>query len=198
MDRIAKLEQGHVEVHTRLLKSLDQLYLLRNNLSPKLSLEHEQQMEVRRQLQLSLEKSVAIIRTLQRVAEDQAKILISNDTQNDSEIPPTNATAIATATSTEHLLAIQLENLMEENYELDDRLSKVLKEESNVQDSFQQERQKYSILLTQFKDLADTINEQQDNSTEDIATCNDPELLKENITLEELIIALKVHGGYNY
>lgn len=181
MERVVELEKQHVLIHGELLKALDELYLLQQGAN--LDREKERTAQVRRQLQMSLEKSAAVLRALDRFGQEQR---ISEPLSE---------------TSTERLLANRLGNLMNENYRLDGNVSEILTKQTELSDDLRKKRRYYWALVDRLKRLLADIDIQEPAAKgEEVQEPNASdytELEKENETIEQLLIALKVHGGYD-
>ncbi|EDO18821.1 hypothetical protein Kpol_1028p97 [Vanderwaltozyma polyspora DSM 70294] len=191
MDRITSLEKEHVEVHQKLLKVLDQLYLKKNGLSTNLNRGEETRLENRLQLQLSLEKSGAILRTIERTFNTENSSA-DIDFDDFTELKP------EVTSSVEHFLALRLATIMKQNYELDKMLSETLKKDLESYQELYSEHQNYRNLMQKFISLSSSLEAKKtsdDLTNED--TESDTKLALENETIEQLILALKVNGGYN-
>lgn len=190
MERIVELEHEHVIVHNELLKTLDKLYLAQQERG-QLDSEMERTLEIRRQFQMSLDKSSAILRALERLS-------ISGDREQGS----TN--------NTEYILAERLRKLMQDNYQMDQKIESFLEKEKRLSAELRQERKVYCELVDKLKVVAGKANTDQSDVIQQkhhqevaITTTDDspPEQKKriemENEVIEELLIALKIHGGYD-
>lgn len=190
MERIVELEHEHVIVHNELLKTLDKLHLAQQERG-QLDNEMERTLEIRRHFQMSLDKSSAILRALERLS-------ISKDKEQGS----TN--------NTEYILAERLRKLMQDNYQMDEKIASFLEKEKGVSAELRQERKGYCELVDKLKVVAGKANtdqsdaiQQKDHQEVAITTTDDsaPEQKKgiemENEVIEELLIALKIHGGYD-
>ncbi|AQZ18744.1 MCM16 (YPR046W) [Zygosaccharomyces parabailii] len=181
MERVVELEKQHVLMHGELLKALDELYLLQQG--AKLDREKERTAQVRRQLQMSLEKSAAILRALDRLGHEQR---ISEPLSENS---------------TERLLANRLRNLMNENYRLDGNVNEILTKQTELSEELRKKRSYYWSLVDRLKRLSADIDIQEPTAKgeelQEPTTSDGTELEKENETIEQLLIALKVHGGYD-
>lgn len=191
MERILELEQEHVQLHDELLSALDKLYLQQLGHRDLKDREAESTIAIRRQLQLSIEKSAAILRALQRM----------------SRLPSGNDTDFKT---TEDLLASRLTNLMQENYELDYTVKELLQREETATQTLLDEQKRYSDLVAKMTELSDKINKQKQASSAAAAlpdpapTAHTPRekqkrqaVTDQNEQIQELLLALKVHGGYD-
>lgn len=183
MDRIVELEQEHAQVYNDLLKALDNLYVLKQD-SGKLNSEMEKTLEIRRQLQISLEKSAATLRAIQRFTQDRG---------SDKK-----------SASTEDILGDRLMKIMQDNYNIDYKIKDFLKREDELSGELRRERSAYWELVERFKKATGTINEQTAESPSEsrsIQTIDEDNNLQtvmdQNEILEQLLVALKIHGGYD-
>lgn len=187
--RIQKLEERHVQVHKELLQVLDELYLTQHGGNPSLDKEKRRTAEVRRQLQMSLEKSSVILRALERFQQRDS------DTSNND-------------LTTEDLLAQRLGKLMDTNYKLDHSVSQTLSRQMELSRELRSERNTYHALSERLKEVSSQLQRskseseiQQEQETEFQTPQQDSEnspLERENETIEQLLIALKVLGGYDF
>ncbi|CAR29820.1 ZYRO0G17754p [Zygosaccharomyces rouxii] len=182
--RIQELEEQHVRVHKEMLQTLDELYLAKLG-STSLDKEKRRTAEVRRQLQMSLEKSAVILRALERLGKQK-----SGTDDSDS--------------TTEGLLAQRLGKLMDTNYKLDHTVSTTLSRQIELSKQLRNERKTYDTLANQLRQVSSQL--QADKSASEIQQepepisllQEDPQLERENDTIEQLLIALKVFGGYDF
>lgn len=186
MERVQELEREHALLYSELLKALDKLYLLKRGHGQLRDKDSESTLATRRLLQMSIEKSAAMLRTLERLQK-------YGDTSD------------ADFTTTEDLLASRLGKLMKENYDLDYKVAEFLTKEEEAQQELRAERIRYSRLTARLKELSDNINglkdknDQNENpeSNNSLQAPARPEIISENARIEELLIALKIHGGYD-
>lgn len=183
MERIQELEREHVQLYGELLKALDKLYQLQRGHGRIRDKDAESTLATRRQLQMSIEKSAAMIRTLERLLKYEGNPGMG-------------------LTTTEDLLAMRLGKLMQENYEMDYEVADIMKREDKVRQEFREERLQYSRLSTRLRELSDKINSQKETPDESdeiksIPTPGRSEIINENERIEELLLALKIHGGYD-
>lgn len=190
-----ELEQEHVQLHEELLRALDRLYLAQQGHGDLRDREAEDSLTTRRQLQLSMEKGAAMLRALQRI----------------SKLQDTNETGFKT---TEDLLAARLGDLMQENYELDYKVKDLLKKETTINRDLREERIRYSDLVAKMTEASDRIHEQKRANTaasnpadansvtetdrqRSDRQANRQAINDQNQQIEELFLALKIHGGYD-
>lgn len=188
MERIIELEHEHVIVYNELLKTLDQLYFAQQERG-QLDREMERTLEIRRQFQMSLDKTAAILRALERLSTNREQ---------------------GSATNTEYILAKRLRTLMQDNYQMDQKIEIFMQKEEILSTELRQERKQYWELVDKLKVVAgkaDTdqndVIQQKDHQEDAITTTHDStldqkkEIEMENEVIEELLIALKIHGGYD-
>lgn len=181
--RIQELEERHVKVHKELLEVLDDLYLAQHGI---ISLDKEKRRatEVRRQIQMSLEKSAVILRALERLGQ-QNSVTNSGDS------------------TTEGLLAQRLGRLMDANYKLDHTVSQVLSRQLELSAQLRDERKIYETLSDRLKQVSLQLQTSKPESEihqepeKEFQLQEDSSLERENETIEQLLIALKVFGGYD-
>ncbi|QLQ79033.1 hypothetical protein HG537_0B03800 [Torulaspora globosa] len=183
MERVLELERDHVQLHNDLLSALDKLYLLQLGHGTLKDREADNTLTIRRQLQLSLEKSSAILRTIQRMSR------LQDHSNNDFN-------------TTEDLLASRLSNLMQQNYELDYKVKELLEREEIANQQLLHERKRYFNLIAKMTETSDKIHKQTTITTPNpIAhTLQDQEkqdIIDQNEQIQELLLALKIHGGYD-
>lgn len=181
MERIFELEKQHVLLYEELLQALDELYLLQQG--AKLDREKERNAQVRLQLQMSLEKSAAILKTLDRLGQEQ------------------RLQERAPEATTERLLALRLGEHMHKNYQLDGRVSETLAKQVELSKELRDKRNRYWSLVDQLKRFSTTTDmhepEAEQEELQQSTTPDEARLDQENDTIEQLLIALKVHGGYD-
>lgn len=186
MERIYELEREHVEVYGELLKALDKLYLVQRGYVGTRDKDNETILATRRQLQMSIEKSAAIIRTLERRLKSKHTQGVDLD-------------------STEDILASRLAKLMHDNYEMDYKVTGLLERETQVRQELEEERIRYSKLVGRLRQLSDEINGEKPSNEDIPETRSENEtpkrgnvdIVSENERIEQLLLALKIHGGYD-
>ncbi|QLL31520.1 hypothetical protein HG536_0B03840 [Torulaspora globosa] len=191
MERVLELEREHVQLHDELLSALDKLFLLQLGHGNLKDREAESSIAIRRQLQLSLEKSAAILTAIQRMSKLQHS--------EDSDVR-----------TTEDILASRLANLMQENYELDYTVKELLEKEEKANQDLLDERTRYFDLIAKMTEVSDKIHKQKQaslaagalpDSTPVAHTPREKEkqqaIIDQNEQIQELLVALKVHGGYD-
>lgn len=181
--KIQELEKLHVTVYKELLEVLDELYLVQlGNVS--LNKEARRTAEVRRQLQMSLEKSVVILRALERLGQ--------RDTIASQHQGPT----------TEGILAERLGKLMDANYKLDHEVSQTLSRELELSKQLRSERKMYEALADQMKQVSSQLKTNESVTTQEPEseplTDSETRLEGESDTIEQFLIAVKVLGGYDF
>lgn len=181
--RVQELEERHVKVHKELLEVLDELYLVQHG-NTSLDKEKRRATEVRRQIQMSLEKSAVILRALERLGQ-QDFVTNSGDS------------------TTEGLLAQRLGRLMDANYKLDHTVSQILSRQLELSAQLRDERKIYETLSDRLKQVSlqlqaskPVIELHQEPKIESQLQ-EDSSLERENETIEQVLIALKVFGGYD-
>lgn len=186
MERVLELEREHVQLHVDLLKALDKLYLAQKGHGNVRDREMETSLATRRQLQLSLEKSAAILRAMERLSK------LETGHGNDFK-------------TTEDLLASRLNALMQENYELDYKVKELLRREDEISQSFREERNQYFQLVSNMTEVSDKIHAQKrekpshprPTTLTDQEKASQQRIIDQNQQIEELLLALKIHGGYD-
>lgn len=183
--RIEELEERHVRVHKELLQTLDDLYLAQHG-GTSLDKEKRRTAEVRRQLQMSLEKGAVILRALERLGQQE---------------PSTDSSENMT---TEGLLAQRLGRLMESNYKLDHTVSRTLSRQLELSRQLRSERKKYDTLADRLRQVSSqlqasrSVTEIQQEPETESQLQEDSLIERENDTIEQLLISLKVFGGYDF
>lgn len=205
MDRIRQLERRHVQVHSQLLQALDELYLTKEDRqSFVLSKEQEAQLKDRHAMQMSLEKSVAISKAMQRGLQFEQD---QDDELSENEVEKTTARAMAANrnsilnSTSEDKLAIKLNQLNTDNYALDGVLAKKLDKLKPLCEEYNSRRQEFDRLTSELAEMTSKLpiqetesdNNNDDNGTEinnTALTDRDTELERENTILFELTTAL--------
>ncbi|QLG71460.1 hypothetical protein HG535_0B05020 [Zygotorulaspora mrakii] len=208
MERAFALEQEHVQAYNELLRTLDTLYLLNNDLGT-VTPEMKKTLEIRRQLQVNLEKSASILRTIERVA---ARV-----DEDGNEIPQ--------RVSTEDILADRLVKVMQENYEIDYKVKESLALEQQLATELREEKVKYLNSVQQYRQVCAHVKHQSGpksdnaslsaNSTDEshqsrqgdqvdkagqvdeVDEVDEQIIINQNETLRQLLLALKIHAGYD-
>ncbi|CCE63143.1 hypothetical protein TPHA_0E00470 [Tetrapisispora phaffii CBS 4417] len=191
MERIARLEEEHVKTHSELLKALDTLYLLKKSGGKDIELnpDRKQQLETRTKVQLSLQKSIPLLRSINSVS----------NMQNGNDNSGKSTTENPDIPSAEKMLANRLGSFMEEDYEKTQALFEAMNLETEEREELQREQQRYEALIAQYKDLASKLDDKlakQKEMNEHATAVSDEEYLRQNETMEQLLLALKIHGGY--
>lgn len=90
---------------------------------------------------------------------------------------------------------------MNENYRLDGNVSEILTKQTELSEELRKRRRYYWSLVDRLKQLSADIDIQEPVSKgeglQEPNNSDDIELEKENETIEQLLVALKVHGGYD-
>lgn len=198
MERIRQLERRHVQVHSQLLQALDELYLTKEDRQNFiLTKEQEAQLKDRHAMHMSLEKSVAISKAMQRglqferdqddeVAEDEVETITTTAANNN----------ILNSTS-EDKLAIKLNQLNTDNYVLDGVLVKKLHKLKPLSEEYNSRRQEFDRLSSELSELTSKlplhdpeVESDHDEDNTPSLTDRDTELERENTILFELTTAL--------
>ncbi|CCK71017.1 Mcm16p KNAG_0F03550 [Huiozyma naganishii CBS 8797] len=173
MDRIEQLERAHVQVHSQLLQELDRLYFLKEGGSKgTLGVNEKHLLALRRQLQLSLEKSVAAAKTLKRLGDETAG---------------TN--------SSEQAITLRLKDLMDANGALDEEIADTMQHTLQLNDDLSRATAEFDTLKSQLQNLHPQVTQQlvtnPPETTEEIAATATPQ----SETLQELLTALQLISG---
>ncbi|SMN20858.1 similar to Saccharomyces cerevisiae YPR046W MCM16 Protein involved in kinetochore-microtubule mediated chromosome segregation [Maudiozyma saulgeensis] len=186
---IRELERKHVEVYYQLLQTLDELYLLKQKEHDiKLTDKEVTLLELRNQARFSMDKSVALFKTNERLNK-----LIANKQD------------LNTVQSGEDRLAINLKKELDRSIEIDSKVENILEENRKLVSTLQDETAIYNDLtrkLQQYRpgntDLSDKTTKhgptkRNTSPSRNIAVDSDTRVSNENEVLKQLLIALKVH-----
>lgn len=215
LDQIKELEREHVEVYSHLISTLDELYLLRGGYyaAGELNLDEKHLLEMRRQLQMSLDKSGAMLKTFQRLNLKKKKKngnivgLATDDQEAEQEQEQEKE-------GDEEILAMRLGDLMKDNFKLDEQLFDAHGEMDETLRTLFNEKKQHRKLLGQLTEadharqsrIKESQNESQYHrknaaSRRDISTASDDEqdvtLQRENLALEELLKSMQVLTGHH-
>ncbi|CCF56368.1 hypothetical protein KAFR_0B00690 [Kazachstania africana CBS 2517] len=182
--RIVELERKHTQLYHSLLESLDELYMVKaqgdGEPSGEIKLDQNQRhmLEIRRNLQMSMEKSATILKTLDRLN----KIKKNEDVVN-----------------VEDMIAVRIKELMEDNFQIDSKITKLLSEQNKLLESLRTEKTKYRNLVERLQTVHPKHNrvtvENSSDSDTDADLDEERQLELENETIAELLVALKVYSG---
>lgn len=186
LSHIRDLERKHVEVYYKLLETLDELYLVKQmNQNITLDAKQTSLLEMRRQMQFMVDKSVALFKTNERL----------NNMYNSGR-------KISEVNNEEDILALSLEKELQEGVNLDADVYRTYTENKELVHTLQQEMAKYSALTTRLQQLrpirnGDNTSDSQESPQTNIHTSEvvreDTRLSNENEVLEQLLVALNVH-----
>ncbi|GMM58967.1 Mcm16 protein [Maudiozyma humilis] len=190
LDHIRDLERRHVEIYYQLLETLDELYLVKET-DGDIALDATQTslLEMRRQMQFNVDKSVALAKTYERL----------NNMRKSGE--GTTATH-----SEEDLLALSLEKELQEGETLNARVYSAYEENKELVRTLQEETAKYRALILRLQKLRPARGLAQSPNTLDSpstgstslttnAVREDTRITSENEVLEQLLTALRIHTG---
>lgn len=186
LSHIRDLERKHVEVYYKLLETLDELYLVKQmNQNITLDAKQTSLLEMRRQMQFMVDKSVALFKTNERL----------NNMYNSGR-------KISEVNNEEDILALSLEKELQEGVNLDADVYRTYTENKELVHTLQQEMAKYSALTTRLQQLrpirnGDNTSDSQESPQTNIHTSEvvreDTRLSNENEVLEQLLVALNVN-----
>lgn len=185
LNKLKKLEKEHVEIYYNLLQSLDELYLLKEQ-SSDVELDNNNRflMEIRTQLQMSMDKSVAMLKAFERLNNQKNNIINEEDLQS---------------TPAEDILAKRMQALMDENFNLDSKINTTLERYVTESTKLRESRSRYHELTKTLQSLHSEIKQQtnQQNADDSYSSTNineeDNKMEEENEIISQLLIALKVH-----
>ncbi|CCH61803.1 hypothetical protein TBLA_0F02640 [Henningerozyma blattae CBS 6284] len=184
-EKIESLEKTHSMVHNELLLTIDLLYLQKKagyqlSFSPDLM----QKLEIRRNIQMSLEKTGAILKSVVK-SGSMAK-------------QPGSAPAL----TTEELLAQRLQDLERQNHDLALSIYELDDQNTFLRSILDKERDKYSQLLQKFQNecqiLTDKVTHQKSSTSSngDISSVDiDPTLQAKVHALQEILNVLRLDAG---
>lgn len=175
-DEVAKLEEEHSIVHMKLLQTLDLLYLQKKEgrqfMPP---VEVLQVIEIRNQLQMSMDKTAALLRSIDKY-------------QNYSTLD-TNITA-------ETVLAVRLRDLQERNYQLDLKLTPLIEQDQLSRSKLTNERQRHQDLVDRLQDFNQPDKKKPQNNNHNIILISENETLQAtNNALKQILTAFKMEVG---
>ncbi|CAL9729771.1 inner kinetochore subunit Mcm16p [Monosporozyma unispora] len=205
IEKIRQLERRHVQVHSQLLQALDELYLTKEDRQNFiLSKEQEAQLKDRHALHMSIEKSVAIAKAMQRglqyVWNENDELEEEREDDEDDDHNNESGAAIGNImnSTSEDKLAIKLNQLSTDNYALDEALVKKLDKLKPLSEEYNSRRQEFDRLQSELSEITSKlpthnpeseIDEGELDSNEPL-TDRDSELERENAILLELTTAL--------
>ncbi|CCD26956.1 Mcm16p NDAI_0J00640 [Naumovozyma dairenensis CBS 421] len=228
LQEISRLEREHVQIHSQLLSALDEIYLLREGGVAMMNEKVEKEshlLELRKQLQLSLDKSAAILKTFERTnamsnsggdredTEESAGGIINTAVLNDAKM--VNDINEQNNKSIENILAKRLRDMMDVNFHQDFQLNELLTKQDEMLQKLYLERRRFHQLKSKLVSVAETRqtlakdkqeqdkdsygNEDKDGGEDDDDDDDDEQdvqLGRENLVMDELLMALKVTTGY--
>lgn len=205
IEKIRQLERRHVQVHSQLLQALDELYLTKEDRQNFiLSKEQEAQLKDRHALHMSIEKSVAIAKAMQRglqyVWNENDELEEEREDDEDDDHNNESGAAIGNImnSTSEDKLAIKLNQLSTDNYALDEALVKKLDKLKPLSEEYNSRRQEFDRFQSELSEITSKlpthnpeseIDEGELDSNEPL-TDRDSELERENAILLELTTAL--------
>lgn len=190
--KVVELERKHVEVYIELLKAVDELYLIKQEKHDiELSSNEINMLEMRNQMRLSMDKSIAVLKAIDRLNN------VEKNGQNIEDID-----------SVEDKLALNLRNQLDKGIEIDAKVNTTMNETSDLVASLQKETIKYNNLTKRLQELQAARERNSGSSQEynhdisdgdkqltdsDNRLDDETRLTNENEVLKQLLIALKVH-----
>ncbi|KAG0670626.1 hypothetical protein C6P45_002002 [Maudiozyma exigua] len=181
LQRIRDLERRHVEVYYQLLQTLDELYLVKESRRDiKLTPAELDMLELRNQMRFSMDKSVALYKTYDRLNK-----LMENNQD------------LSTVQSSEDKLAVNLKMELDRSVTIDGKVEETLQDNISLTNELQSETAKYNELTKKLQEyrpgterrMKPTLNNIDSLDTMD----QDSQINNENETIKQLLIALKVH-----
>ncbi|CAB4254980.1 similar to Saccharomyces cerevisiae YPR046W MCM16 Protein involved in kinetochore- microtubule mediated chromosome segregation [Maudiozyma barnettii] len=180
---IRELERRHVEVYYQLLQTLDELYLLKQTKHDiKFNDREVALLELRNQARFSMDKSVALFKTNERLNKMIANKQDLNDVQ-----------------SGEDRFAINLKKELDRSTAIDANVENILEENRNLVSTLQDETAIYNDLTKKLQQYRPGSTNQTTNTATKLAASRnitldgDTKVSNENEVLQQLLIALKVH-----
>lgn len=181
LQRIRDLERRHVEVYYQLLQTLDELYLVKESRRDiKLTSAELDMLELRNQMRFSMDKSVALYKTYDRLNK-----LMENNQD------------LSTVQTSEDKLAVNLKMELDTSVTIDGKVEETLQDNISLTNELQSETAKYNELTKKLQEhrpstqrrMKPTLNKIDSLDTMD----QDSQINNENETIKQLLIALKVH-----
>lgn len=181
LQKIRDLERKHVEVYYQLLQTLDELYLVKESHHDiKLNSAELDMLELRNQMRFSMDKSVALYKTYDRLNK-----LMETDQD------------LSTVQNSEDKLAVNLKTELDRSVAIDGQVEDTLQDNISLTNELQSETAKYNELTKKLQEyrpgtqrhVKPTINNSNSLDTMD----QDTKINNENETIRQLLIALKVH-----